>query len=152
MNLCELCVGRGKCAQGFSIYSDANPGIVPCPRCSGSGKAEPSCVCCGEPSHDRDPDPWGGRLDGYCEDCALTRCDAYPGECQHHDMEVPDPSSTVALTAAQRKRIGDALQIAASVATALDDPDAAFRWRVDRLAVLGDPKDDAPMTQPGQSA
>ena len=26
-------------------------------------------------------DPWEGRLDDYCYDCALSRCDAYPGEC-----------------------------------------------------------------------
>lgn len=39
------------------------------------------CFCCNAPVETRDPDPWEGRLDGYCYDCALTRCDAYPGEC-----------------------------------------------------------------------
>jgi hypothetical protein len=39
------------------------------------------CHCCGRPVEPRDPDPWEGRLDGYCEDCALNRCDAYPDQC-----------------------------------------------------------------------
>lgn len=39
------------------------------------------CCCCGAPIAARDPDPWEGRLDGYCYECALARCDAYPGEC-----------------------------------------------------------------------
>lgn len=39
------------------------------------------CVCCGFPVMPRDPDPWDGRLDVYCQECALARCDAYPGYC-----------------------------------------------------------------------
>lgn len=41
----------------------------------------PSCGCCGFMVKPRDPDPWEGRMDAYCYSCALTRCDAYPGEC-----------------------------------------------------------------------
>mgnify|MGYP001559815625 CR=1 FL=1 len=38
-----------------------------------------SCWCCGVPAPNRAPwDPWEGRLDGYCDDCAEARCDAYP--------------------------------------------------------------------------
>lgn len=39
-----------------------------------------SCACCGKPNPLRQLDPWAGRLDAYCEDCAHMRCDAYPGE------------------------------------------------------------------------
>lgn len=40
------------------------------------------CSCCGYLFLKRiDNDPWEGRLDGYCYDCALARCDAYPGAC-----------------------------------------------------------------------
>ena len=40
-----------------------------------------ACCCCGAPAPLRDNDPWEGRMDDYCRSCALTRCDAYPGEC-----------------------------------------------------------------------
>ncbi len=41
-----------------------------------------TCWCCQKPHKQRgDNDPWEGRLDGYCDDCATARCDAYPGEC-----------------------------------------------------------------------
>lgn len=44
------------------------------------------CACCGSTFllpriHWRGEDPWEGRMDDYCDRCALTRCDAYPGEC-----------------------------------------------------------------------
>lgn len=39
------------------------------------------CFCCNSPVEPRNPDPWEGRLDDYCEACALARCDAYPDEC-----------------------------------------------------------------------
>lgn len=40
------------------------------------------CHCCAEPFAARgSDDPWGGRLDAYCEDCAHCRCDAFPGAC-----------------------------------------------------------------------
>lgn len=46
-----------------------------------STEASDVCWCCDGPYVARgDADPWEGRLDGYCEDCALARCDAYPGE------------------------------------------------------------------------
>lgn len=52
-----------------------------CYRCE-LNKDEAACWCCEGPYVDRGgDDPWEGRLDGYCEDCALTRCDAYPGDC-----------------------------------------------------------------------
>jgi hypothetical protein len=53
-----------------------------------SAEQERACACCGKPITPRDPDPWDGRLDAYCEDCAHTRCDAYPGSCRS------DPAST----------------------------------------------------------
>lgn len=44
------------------------------------------CCCCQEPVELRlSDDPWDGRLDGYCYDCALARCDAYPGECPNRE-------------------------------------------------------------------
>ncbi len=39
------------------------------------------CWCCLAPVESRNPDPWEGRLDGYCYNCALTRCDAFPWDC-----------------------------------------------------------------------
>jgi hypothetical protein len=41
------------------------------------------CLCCGAPAYPRAAadDPWDGRMDGYCDDCAAARCDAYPGDC-----------------------------------------------------------------------
>jgi len=36
---------------------------------------------CGVVVEPRDPDPWEGRLDGYCYRCALARCDAFSDEC-----------------------------------------------------------------------
>lgn len=36
---------------------------------------------CGREVEPRDPDPWEGRMDGYCEACATARCDCYPDEC-----------------------------------------------------------------------
>jgi hypothetical protein len=45
-----------------------------CPDCSPPNAA---CVCCGKDSTRRQqPDPWEGRLDGYCDECATARCDA----------------------------------------------------------------------------
>lgn len=37
-----------------------------------------TCECCTSILVVRNPDPWEGRLDGYCYDCATRRCDAYP--------------------------------------------------------------------------
>jgi hypothetical protein len=45
-----------------------------------------TCVCCGTNYGQRE-DPWEGRLDGYCYECALARCDAYPDECPRLDRE-----------------------------------------------------------------
>ncbi len=44
---------------------------------------EERCGCCGK-QHERrgEGDPWEGRLDGWCDDCALARCDARPGDCR----------------------------------------------------------------------
>lgn len=38
------------------------------------------CKCCDSILVALLPDSWEGRLDGYCYDCAVRRCDAYPGE------------------------------------------------------------------------
>ena len=40
-----------------------------------------TCVCCGLLVNHPEPDPWDGRMDEYCVDCAWSRCDAFPGEC-----------------------------------------------------------------------
>ena len=36
---------------------------------------------CGRAVEPRNPDPWEGRMDAYCYDCSLNRCDCYPDEC-----------------------------------------------------------------------
>ena len=36
---------------------------------------------CGREVEPREPDPWEGRMDAYCDDCATARCDCYPDEC-----------------------------------------------------------------------
>jgi hypothetical protein len=46
------------------------------------------CGCCGKELQERDPDPWEGRLDDYCYECALCRCDAYPGGCTPLEVQV----------------------------------------------------------------
>lgn len=43
--------------------------------------SEAGCWCCGELVVSRVPDPWDGRMDGYCEACSLNRCDCYADEC-----------------------------------------------------------------------
>lgn len=44
------------------------------------------CFCCGKKHPWRlQSDPWNGRLNGYCEDCATNRCDCYPDECPNKD-------------------------------------------------------------------
>lgn len=53
---------------------------------------ETTCGCCEKELEKRDPDPWEGRLDGYCYKCALTRCDAYPGDCSRGIAVVGIPS------------------------------------------------------------
>lgn len=44
-----------------------------------------SCWCCGKRKSPTEyryvREQWQGRMDGYCKDCALSRCDAFPGEC-----------------------------------------------------------------------
>lgn len=40
------------------------------------------CWCCGEPAPIRgEGDPWEGRMDGYCYECSLTRCDTTDSTC-----------------------------------------------------------------------
>lgn len=55
------------------------------------GRTDLACYCCGHPAPDRDPDQWEGRLDGYCEDCATARCDAFPGDCSKPRKDRTDP-------------------------------------------------------------
>lgn len=45
-----------------------------------AGASAATCHC-GRTVEPRDPDPWEGRMDGYCYDCATNRCDCYPDEC-----------------------------------------------------------------------
>lgn len=41
-------------------------------------------IChCGRPVESRDPDPWEGRMDAYCYDCATCRCDTSDAVCPH---------------------------------------------------------------------
>lgn len=40
-----------------------------------------SCWCCGSAATLREPDPWEGRLDGYCTPCAQARCDTTDSVC-----------------------------------------------------------------------
>ena len=41
-----------------------------------------ACWCCGESAPIRgEGDPWEGRLDGYCDSCATTRCDTTDSTC-----------------------------------------------------------------------
>ena len=57
-------------------------------------------VChCGRTVEPRDPDPWEGRMDDYCEDCAINRCDCYPNECP-----VKYPQASSAASTAPRRR------------------------------------------------
>jgi len=43
---------------------------------------EELCVCCNVPIGEGESftvdSVWGGRLNGYCYNCATCRCDAYP--------------------------------------------------------------------------
>ena len=39
------------------------------------------CWCCGDLAPTEAVKDWDGRLDGYCLECALYRCDAYIGQC-----------------------------------------------------------------------
>lgn len=43
------------------------------------------CACCnkhvGRKERRNVEFSYGGRMNGYCQECALARCDAYPGEC-----------------------------------------------------------------------
>jgi len=43
-----------------------------------SAEATPRCACCGHHIVPRDPDPWEGRMNAYCEFCCHSRCDVYP--------------------------------------------------------------------------
>ena len=48
------------------------------------------CHCGRTAARTQQPDPWEGRLDGYCDDCATNRCDCYPNECPvKHPVTVP---------------------------------------------------------------
>lgn len=43
---------------------------------------EHHCWCCQTWHVTRgDGDPWEGRMEGYCDECATNRCDCYPDEC-----------------------------------------------------------------------
>jgi hypothetical protein len=50
-------------------------------------------IChCGQIALKRTDDPWQGRMDGYCYDCASNRCDCYPDECP---VKYPPPQLAV---------------------------------------------------------
>lgn len=50
-----------------------------------SDNQTPTCECCGADVSPKEGEYvrelWAGRLDGYCYECAVNRCDAYPGDC-----------------------------------------------------------------------
>jgi hypothetical protein len=63
-----------------------------------TGSEPRRCACCGEVVTRPNGDPWTGRLDAYCEECATTRCDAFPGECRRSPIVEPGhDEQTVAL-------------------------------------------------------
>ena len=43
------------------------------------------CACCNEPAPLRENDPFDGRMDAYCDECAWRRCDVYWGACSFED-------------------------------------------------------------------
>lgn len=99
---------RESCAEkGGEVLQHRDAPEPACPRCEGPmaefdrmvstefpdagwpPNAEPGevCVCCREEAPLRDPDPWDGRLNDYCVNCAECRCDAYPGACRRESAE-----------------------------------------------------------------
>lgn len=68
-------------------------------------------------------DPWEGRLDGYCYECALTRCDAYPGECGQRANLQPLPEDVVEVIVA----LADA-EVEALLAEQKPNPMKGFGW------------------------
>lgn len=69
---------RVPCERGCGF--DTIAGFQPCATCQDMDQRA-RCSCCGVSKDERDPDPWEGRMDDYCETCCLARCDAYPGDC-----------------------------------------------------------------------
>lgn len=73
-------------ACGIPIYSspemneyiEAGDGIIP---------PLEKCWCCGRGIAPRNPDPWEGRMDGYCLSCSLTRCDTSYAVCAVKDSQ-----------------------------------------------------------------
>jgi hypothetical protein len=59
-------------------FTTSNPAPV-----GGSFTGTRECWCCGviHPIRERESDPWDGRLNGYCDDCALARCDTSYSDC-----------------------------------------------------------------------
>lgn len=95
----ERCGGSGKVWKAVDATADNDDGDwLPCPGCPDCQPKGERCCCCGKPAPKRTPDPWQGRMDAYCEGCAETRCDAYPGACRAEgerssEIEMPPPDS-----------------------------------------------------------
>lgn len=68
---------------------------------------EAACWCCGEPAPIRgEGDPWEGRMDGYCRECATTRCDTTDSTCSRKPVAEPS-KATEAEFLAQLERLGN---------------------------------------------
>jgi len=83
-----------------------------------SGRSRPMgelCHCGRTAARTQQPDPWEGRLDGYCDDCAAHRCDCTPDECP---VKYPP-------TVPARRPVDDALDRLVDWAS----------WRIDRPSV-----------------
>lgn len=91
---------------------------------------ENACVCC-----DAVPDAeevalvhrvWEGRMDNYCHDCALQRCDAYPGQHRFNGRSRnPTPTDAQRLEAAWEKYVADNAILLPR--TIIDPRERAFR-------------------------
>ena len=50
------------------------------------------CWCCSKELTQQDKIDveinWQNRMDGYCYDCAINRCDCYPDECPNKEKGV----------------------------------------------------------------
>lgn len=77
---------RGRAGDREASVKDGPTVAVPPPSVFGPVPDTPDCACCGFMARPRFPDPWEGRLDGYCTDCAHTRCDADPGACGKNEV------------------------------------------------------------------
>lgn len=65
------------------------------------------CWCCGDAAPVDAVTEWDGRLDGYCVDCALARCDSSIGACGKRKPAPAHsaPNGTVSVKMHKRRRL-----------------------------------------------